>query len=140
MASLAQIRTGLIDTIVAAVPSLFGYNQVPEVTNLPALVVVPRTADFEVAMGRGADTYEFDVIVLVSRRDDRLAQTDLDAYVTGAGSSSIRAAVFATPGLGLSNVNAHVYRMENYGAEWNVGDLNHIGAALKVRVTTTGTA
>jgi len=140
MASLAQIRTGLKDTIVAAVPSLFGYNLVPEVTNLPAIVVVPRTTDFEVAMGRGADTYEFDVIVLVSRRDDGLAQTDLDGYVTGAGSNSIRAAVFATPGLGLSGTHAHVYRMENYGAEWNVGDLNHIGAALKVRVTTTGTA
>jgi len=140
MASLAQLRTGLKDTITAAIPALFGYNQVPEVANLPAFVVVPRETDFVVAMGRGADTYEFDVIVLVSRRDDGLAQTDLDAYVTGAGASSIRQAIFNARTLGLAGTDAHVYRMESYGAQWDIGEINHVGAALKVRVTTTGTA
>lgn len=140
MASLAQIRTGLKTTIEAAVTGMFGYNQVPEVANLPAFVVVPRETDFVVAMGRGVDTYEFDVIVMVSRRDDGLAQTDLDAYITGAGASSLRQAIFNAPTLGLAGTHAHVYRMESYGATWEVAEINHVGAALKVRVTTTGTA
>jgi hypothetical protein len=91
-------------------------------------------------MGRGMDTHEFDVIVLVSRRDDGLAQTDLDAFVTGAGSSSIRQAIFQAPSLGLSGTAALVYGMESYGAEWDIGALNHVGAALKVRVHSRGDA
>lgn len=140
MSTLAQQRTALKTTITTAIPALFGYNNIPEVANLPAVVVVPREADFVVAMGRGADTYEFDVIVLVSRRDDSLAQTDLDAYVTGTGSSSVRQAIFNARSLGLSDADAHVYRMESYGAQWDIGDIDHVGAALKVRVHTTGTA
>lgn len=140
MASLAAIRTGLKSTITTAIPALFGYSNVPEVTNLPAVVVAPRNIDFQGAMGRGLDVYEFDLIVLVSRRDDDLAQTELDAYVTGAGASSIRQAIWNARTLGLANTDAHVYRMESYGAQWDVGDLNHVGAVLKVRVSTTGTA
>ena len=140
MSSVAQIRTALKTTITAAIPGLFGYEQVPEVSNLPAVVVVPRSSDFTVAMGRGADTHEFDVIVVVSRSDDGLAQTALDAFVTGAGSSSIRQAIFQARSLGLTDTDAHVYGMESYGAEWDIGALNHVGAALKVRVYTSGTA
>lgn len=140
MASLAQIRTALKTTITAAVPALFGYDTVPQVANLPAFVVVPRTTDFNVAMGRGTDTYEFDVIVLVSRGDDGLAQTALDAYINGFGSSSIRQAIWGARTLGLSNVDATVTGMSTYGGEWDIGELPHMGAALKVRVHTTGTA
>lgn len=140
MSSVAQIRTAMKTTITTAISGLFGYDQVPEVVNLPAVVVVPRSSDFAAAMGRGLDVHEFDVIVLVSRRDDGLAQTDLDAYVTGAGSSSIRQAIWNARTLGLSDADAHVYGMESYGAEWDIGTLNHVGAVLKVRVSTTGNA
>lgn len=140
MSSVAQIRTALKSTITDAITGLFGYNQVPEVANLPAVVVVPRASEFSAAMGRGVDVHEFDVIVLVPRADDGLAQTALDAYVTGAGSSSIRQAVWNARTLGLADADAHVYAMESYGAEWDIGALNHVGAALKVRVHTTGTA
>lgn len=140
MATVAEIRAGLKDTITAAVAGLFGYQQIPESANVPAVIVVPRASEFAVAMGRGADTHEFDVIVLVGRADDSLAQTALDAYVTGAGSSSIRQAIWNARTLGLSNTDAHVYGMESYGAEWEIGGINYVGAVLKVRVHTSGTA
>lgn len=140
MPSVAQIRTGLKTTITTAVTALFGYEQIPESVNVPAVIVVPRTSDFAVAMGRGVDTHEFDLIVLVARADDSLAQTALDAYVTGAGSSSIRQAIWNTRGLGLSGTDAHIYGMEQYSAQWDIGGINYVGAVLKARVTTTGTA
>lgn len=140
MASLTAIRTGLKTTVTAAVPSLFGYDVVPEVTNLPAIVVMPTAVDFEVAMGRGWDTYEFDLIVLVSRRDDALAQKELDTFVTGAGSTSIRQAIFNARTLGLADTDAHVSGMDRYSATFDVGDIDNIGAVLKVSVRTTGTA
>lgn len=138
MSSVAAIRTAAKTTILAAVPSLFGYNHVPKVTNLPAFVVQPAASNFNAAMGRGADTHEFDIYVLVSGRDDDLAQTELDEYVTGAGAKSIRAAVFATPSLGLSDCHAHISGMRGYGGSFNVGDVDHVGAILTLVVHTAG--
>lgn len=140
MATVAELRTGLKTTATAAVSGLFGYDRIPESVNVPAIVVVPRASDFAVAMGRGVDTHEFDLIVLTGRADDGLAQTALDAYVTGAGSSSIRQAIWNGRTLGLSGTDAHIYGMESYGAEWEIGGINYVGAVLKARVHTTGTA
>lgn len=140
MPSLAQIRTALKDTISAAVPSLTGYRTTPEQANLPAFVVIPRTTNFVVAMGRGIDTYDLDVLVLISRRDDGLAQDDLDEYVNGFGDKSIRQAVWNDRTLGLANCDAHVVGLSDYGARFNIGELEHVGARLLVRVTTSGTA
>jgi len=140
MASLTAIRSGIKDTVEAAIPDIQGYNTVPEVANLPAFVVVPGPADFAVAMGRGVDTYEFDVIVLVSPRDHELGQYDLDEYLTGAGTKSVRQAIWNAKTLGLADTEAFVYASRNYGAQFAIGDLPHIGAVLKVRVTTPGTA
>ena len=140
MASLTAIRTGLKSTVTAAVPSLFGYDVVPEVTNLPAIVVMPTAVDFEGAMGRGLHVYEFDLIVLVSRRDDLLAQKELDTFVTGAGATSIYQAIWNAKDLGLTKTTAQMYAMERYSASFDVGDIDNIGAVLKVRVATDGTA
>lgn len=140
MASLTDIRSGLKTTISAAIPALHCYNTVPEVTNLPALVTLPVDCNFDGAMGRGTDTYEIDLYVLVSRRDDSLAQAELDTFVTGAGSSSIRQAIFNARALGLTGTDAHVTGMSRYGATFDVGEINNLGAVLRVQVHTTGTA
>jgi hypothetical protein len=141
MASLTQIRTALESTISAAVSGIQGYATVPEVTNLPAFVVVPRSSEFGRAMGRGLDGYTFDVIVLVSRSDDQLAQAALDPFVNGFGSSSIRQAVWNTRTLGLTDgTEATVTGMSDYGAPFDVGDIDNVGARLTVEVLTSGTA
>lgn len=139
MASLPQIRTALVSTISAAVAGIQGYDRVPESVNLPAFMVVPRSSDFGKSMGRGFDGYSFDVIVLVSSADDQLAQSALDPYVNGFGSSSIRQAVFNGRTLGI-DVDATVTGMSDYGAQYNVGGLDYVGAKLSVDVLTSGTA
>jgi len=141
MASLSAIREALKATLVDAVTDIHGYANVPEVSNLPAVVVAPRSAEFQVAMARGMDVYMLDLIVLVSRRDDDLAQYDLDEYVTGAGVKSIRQAVWNNRTLGLADTEASVtgWRPDSYGAQFNIGDLDHVGVVLTVRVSTPGT-
>lgn len=139
MASLAAIRTALADTISASVTGIQGYPTVPAIANLPAFVVLPRSTDFQGAMGRGLDTYTFDVIVLVSRRDDALAQADLDPFINGFGASSIRQAIFNAKTLGIG-VDARVTGMADYGAQYEVGEIDNVGARLIVEVLTTGTA
>lgn len=141
MASLTDIRVALRDTIASAIDDLSPYNTVPEAANLPAWIVVPRTTDFFGAMGRGLDTYEFDGIVLVSRRDDELAQYDLDEFINGFGSKSIRQAVWNNRTLGLTDgTEATVVGMSDYGAQFPASGLDHVGAVLRIRVTTSGTA
>lgn len=140
MATLEAIRDGVKTTIEAVVSDITAYDTVPDVTNLPALVCVPLTADFDVAMGRGLDTWEFELYVLVSTADMGIGQDALDAYVTGAGAKSIRAAVFGNRSLGLDGTNATVTGMSDYGAKFNVADLQHIGAILRLVVHTPGTA
>ena len=139
MPSLSQIRTALVSTITTAVPALKGSDKVPESIIVPAILVAPRAADFQRAFGRGLDGYTFDVIVLVSGRDDTLAQGDLDVYVNGFGSSSIRQAVFNARTLGI-DVDASVTGMADYGANWTFGATDYVGARLTVEVLTSGTS
>jgi hypothetical protein len=139
MATLSAIRTAIKTTICTAIPSLSGYEKVPEAINVPGFLVAPSGTDFERAFGRGLDAPNFDVIVLVSRRDDGLAQDDLDAFVDGFGNNSIRQAIFQGRSLGIG-VDAAVTGMSDYGSTFTLGGIDYIGARLTVQVLTSGTA
>lgn len=139
MASLAEIRTALVATITASIPALFGYDRVPESLNVPAVMILPKSTDFQKAFGRGMDGYTFEAIVLVGRADDQLAQSKLDPYVTGAGDSSIREAVWNARDLGIG-VEASVTGMSGYGDTFTFGTVDYFGARLAVDVITDGTA
>lgn len=140
MASLTAIRDAIKTTVEANVTGMTCYDTVPDASNLPATVVVPDVASFVQAMGRGMDTYEFDLYVLVSANEMDIRQDELDTYVTGAGSASIRAAIFANKTLGLSNVDAHITGMSVYAEKFPMASVQHIGAVLHLIVHTTGTA
>jgi hypothetical protein len=141
MSSLAQIRTALVATITATLTELSGYDKVPESINTPAVVVLPKTTDFGKAFGRGLDGYTFEALVIVSRADDVLAQTNLDPYVTGAGASSIRQVVWNAKDLGLSDgTEARVTGMTGYGDTFTFGNVDYFGARLTVEVISPGAA
>lgn len=140
MAGVKAIRDAIKTTVGAAVATLHVYDTVPEVVNLPALVVMPAKSDF-VSMGRGVDSHTFQLYLLAaSGRDTDLAQDELDDFVTSFGSSSIRQAVWNTRTLGLANTDAHVSGMSQYGGRFETAQVEHVGAVLDLIVHTTGTA
>lgn len=140
MASLGAIRTAIKTTLVAAIAGLHAYDKISGSVNVPAVVVEPEDADFNVAMGRGTDTWGFTLSVVVSDNDEIVGQTKLDDFVTGAGSKSIRAAIFNARSLGLTSTDAHVAAMTSYGVRFEqAADLQHIGATLRLVVHTRGT-
>lgn len=140
MSTLAGIRDAIKTTIETAVPELHVYDTVPDAANvLPCVIVIPFTADYVVAMGRGLDTWELDLLVLTSTSDMEIRQDDLDAYVSGSGARSIRQAIFNARTLGLANTDAHISQMIEYGARFMVADFDHLGARLRLVVHTTGT-
>lgn len=145
MAGLKEIREAVKDTLETAIPSLVVHASVPDsIPVVPAVLVIPWTAEFNVSMGRGTDTWELDLLVLVSTTEIGLRQEDLDDYVTGAGAKSIRQAIFnantPTTGLGITGTNAHVAQLLEYGARFPVGEIEHLGARLRLIVHTSGTS
>lgn len=141
MASLKQIRTATGSTLEANLSGLKAHRTVPGSAAGDIVVIQPADdlADFNVAMGRGTDTYQLDLIVLVPNRDLQLAQDKLDDYITGAGSSSIRQVVFNNRTLGLASTNAHVSGVFGYGADYRLGETPYLGATQRLVVHTKGT-
>lgn len=140
MAALSAIRDGIRDTLLANIPGVEVYDTVPDVVITPAIVVEPETADFFVAMGRGTDEWIFNLYVLCSRAVADEGQDQLDAYVTGAGTSSVRQVIFQNKTLGLTGTDANVSGMSGYGGTFESASIPHIGAVLRLVVVTPGTA
>jgi hypothetical protein len=138
MATLQEIRDAFKTTLGAAIGSLSVYDTVPEAVNNPAAVLIPDMAAFDKAFGRGTDSYEFDVAVLVSFTEADIAQDSLDDYVTGSGPKSIRQAIFQNRTLGLPDVDAHIEGMSDYGSSFEMSSVQHVGAKLRLVVYTKG--
>ncbi len=140
MSGLETIREHIKTTIEAAISTLHGYDIVPDSANvLPCFVIVPFTADFDKAMARGTDTWDIDLLVLTSTSTMVTGQNSLDSFISGAGTNSIRQAIFQAPSLGLSDTNAHVSQMLEYGMRFSIAGFDHIGARLRLMVITKGT-
>lgn len=139
MASLPAIRLAVKTTIEAAISGLMVHETAVAKPTPPCVMVVPVEADFVVAMGRGTDTWPFDLLVLVPSADLVVAQTTLDPYIDGSGGQSIRQAIFLARSLGLANTDAHISGMSDYGGVHEYGGASHVGATLRLVVHTPGT-
>lgn len=138
MASLKAIRVAVKTTIETQIPSLTGYATIPEAVQVPAFVIEPVISDFLVTMGKGTDTWNFDLHVLAPYALAELGQDVLDEYISGAGAKSIRSVVFANKTLGLPSTDAHIAGVVGYGP-FESAAIEHIGATLRLVVHTPGT-
>lgn len=130
MANVSDIRQGLADAM-QTIHGLRTSATVPDAPRPPQAIVMPDRIDYDLDMMRGADRFYFTIILLVSRADDRAAQNNLDAYITGA--SSIKAAVEADRTLGGVVDTCRVTQMRNYAAV-SVGEVLYLGAEFDVEV------
>lgn len=140
MATLSALRDAVKTTLTANLSGVEVYDTIPDVVLTPAIVVVPAEADFNIAMGRGTDRWEFDLYVLCQRAVSDEGQDQLDAYATGAGALSIRQIVFNNKTLGVTDTDAHVSGMRGYAETFPVAQIPHVGAILRLVVLTPGTA
>jgi hypothetical protein len=140
MPTLTEIRTAIDNTVQHAIPGLRGFNEVTDVTQLPAMVVMPArdTADFTGAMGRGLDIWRFDLYLLVQRGESTVAQAALDKYVSGSGDRSLRQVFYENPSLGLDDTDAMCEGVREYGGKFQTARIEHIGAIVRLTVRTSG--
>ncbi|MFF8831383.1 hypothetical protein [Streptomyces sp. NPDC015131] len=141
MASLSQIRDAIKATLQSKIPGLHVYDTIPDIVQAPAAVVAPDKANFAVAMACGSDEWDFLIFVMMPRTDVRAAQDHIDPYLTGSGPKSIRQVFFKHSDLGLADgTDCFAKGVEKYGAEYEFGRITYIGAAVRLCVTTPGTA
>lgn len=141
MPTLTEIRKAIDNTVQHAIPGLRGFNDVADVVQVPAMVVMParETADFNRTMGRGMDVWRFDLYLLVPRSESSVAQAALDQYVSGAGPRSVREVFWKDPTMGLGDdTDAHVEGIREYGGKFQTARIDHVGAIVRLTVRTPG--
>jgi hypothetical protein len=146
MASLTEIRAAIKETVKANIADLMVYDEVPDVTQVPALVVMPSrpsgtsgmVCDFNGAFNRGMHTWNLDLYVLVSRSPADVAQRSLDALISGRGERCIPNVLYLNPGLGLTDgTDAHAEGIRDYGGKFETQGVPHVGAIIRVTVRTS---
>ena len=132
--SIPAIRDA-IKTQLQTISGLRGYDTMSTVVNVPAAVVNPGSplVIYDQAFD-GTDKLNFIVVVLVGKANDRAAQDALDAYLTNAGPSSVKAAIEGT--LGGLVVDCTVTTATNYGV-YTVGTVDYLGVRFNVEVLPT---
>jgi hypothetical protein len=133
MASISDLRTG-IATNLATIQGLRTSATVPDQINPPIAVVMPSSIEYDLAFARsGGDEYEFTVMVIVGRVDERMAQNKLDAYCSGSGTQSIKAAIESNKTLGGKAFDCRVTSLRNYN-QVSVADVTYLAAEFVVQV------
>ena len=133
MASISDLRNGLAANL-ATISGLRTSATVPDQINPPIAVVMPGSITYDIAFARtGGDEYEFLVLVIVGRVDERTAQNRLDAYCSGTGAGTIKAAIESDKTLGGKAMSLRVTSLRNYN-QLTVGDTTYLSAEFVVQV------
>lgn len=98
-AAIADIRSGLSDAM-STLAGVRVYLQIPDTPNPPCAVIELQRVLYDTTFARGADEFEFSVLLIVARADDRTAQTRVEGYIAGTGLGSVKTAIEADPTLG----------------------------------------
>jgi len=130
--TVSGLRSG-IATNLATITDLRTSATVPTDPKPPIAVVMVGPIQFDTALGRGLDEYEFTVLVIVGKVDDRTAQNTMDAYCNPTGAGSIKTAIERDKTLGGNAQTLRVTNMRNYSA-LSIADNTYLTAEFVVQV------
>jgi hypothetical protein len=140
MATLGTIRNALKTTIEDNISTLRVYDTMPDQTEGHCLLVMPDTADFAKAFGRGTDEWLFNLYVIIPWQETTVVQDNLDEYVSGSGTKSVRQVIWNNATLGGVVDDAFVKGMRGFGGQFQMAKVPHVGAILDLQVITSGTS
>lgn len=126
MASVADLRTGIANNL-ATISGLRTAAKVPDDPKPPVAIVLPQSVTYDNAFQGGMTTYNFSVLLLVSRVSERIGQDSLDSWVSSTGAYSIKNAIESDKTLGGNAFDVRVSEVRNYG-EVSAGDVNYFSA------------
>lgn len=140
MATLGAIRDAIKSTIESNIPNLRVYETMPDVTEGHCLLVEPSSVNFAKAMQRGTDEWQFTMFVIIPWQETTVVQDELDIYLSGSGTKSVRQVIYNNRTLGGVVDDSFVPNMDGYGGSFAVAKIPHIGARLYLTVITSGTS
>ena len=88
----SNVRDGL-KTRLQTITGLRVYDLIPDTVSPPAAIVGQLDFTFDINNARGLDQANCDILVIVQRLSERVAQDKLDAFLSGSGAGSIKAAI-----------------------------------------------
>lgn len=132
MASISELRDGIAANL-ATISGLRVSATIPDNPNPPIAIVQLTRVQYHQDFKRGMTEYNFSVQIVVGKVDERSAQTNLDAYCSSTGNSSIILAVESDRSLGGKAFDAIVTEVSNYGSV-TISDINYLAAEFNVRV------
>lgn len=124
------------DALASALSTLFAgrvFDTVPDGILTPCAIVIPTGITYDEAFTDGLTSYEYLILVVVGRSDERTAQDRLDGYCDPTGSGSVRAAIKSDPTLGGAVFSARVTDMRNY-RQLEVDSVTYLSAEFTVEV------
>jgi hypothetical protein len=137
MADLTAIRAGLKANLLAIdglqVSEYFLTNP-----SYPTALILAGPTEFDQAFGRGLDQLTFLVRVVVGAVTDIGSGANLDAYLAGSGSRSIKAAIEADITLGGACSTLQVTRHEGEQPYLVEGGSPALGAEFRVEIRAHG--
>ena len=130
--SIALMRKGIANNILANVPGLRVSETIPDNPNPPQAIISLDTVNYDQPFQRGMSQYVFIVSVLAGRVSERNAQRLLDSYID-PGSATIKTAIESDKSLNGAVFDVRVTEMTNIGAV-NLGETVMLGADFRVEV------
>lgn len=140
MATLTALRDAIKDTIEDNISTLRVFDTMPDVTEGHCVLVEPSSVEFSKSMQRGHDQWEFTLFMIIPWQETTVVQDELDVYLSGSGTKSIRQVIYNNRSLGLADTESFVHRMDGYGGSFAVAKIPHIGARIYLTVLTSGTS
>ena len=130
--SIALMRKGIANNILANVPGLRVSETIPDNPNPPQAIISLDTVNYDQTFQRGMSQYVFIVSVLAGRVSERNAQRLLESYID-PGSATIKTAIESDKPLNDAVFDVRVTEMTNIGAV-NLGETVMLGADFRVEV------
>ena len=115
MADIQAIREGLAANL-ATISGLRTEANMLETVNPPVAVVQLESISYDEAFQGGLDIYRFNVLVVVSRAADRIAQEALNDYASPEGARSIKVAIESDRSLSSAAQTLRVETLSNIGS------------------------
>jgi len=114
----SDVRDGL-KTRLQTISGLRCFDLIPDQVTPPTAIVGQLDFTFDINNARGLDQANVDVIVIVQRFSERAGQNKLDAYLSGSGATSIKAAIEGDKTLGGACQTLRVTSAESGSYESN---------------------
>lgn len=141
MATISAVCRALSDTVKNAVneagQTFYGYEDVPDQSQYPCILVEPDGADYLTSFGQSTDQWILRAFVICSREPNAsVGQRLLKQLVTGWGPISIPKIIYENSSLGLPGTTAVAMSMGAFGADFESNQLTSVGAILTIKVLT----